>query len=256
MVKNRAQKIHEYSPSLVKLGLTPDEAKCYQSLVSSGAMPPKTLANNIHILPNAVYRLLESLITKGFAVRLDSHPTTFQAIPPQVAIPAFSKNQIRGLEEAQSLSLADLTSAPVKNLTEIKILTGRNAMFQKAADMINEAKKEVLIISIGEPTPEEITLADRDALARGVIINFIAHKYDKENQALLESWAKMGLVIRHYPGSGYHLSITDGKTCLIAASNPKNPAERVSMFITSPDLSRAMRSYFYSLWAKSHPISP
>ena len=120
--------------------------------------------------------------------------------------------------------------------------------------MINQAKKEVLIISIGEPVPDEIKLANRDAINRKVNIKFIVHKSDQENRLLLESWIKMGLDIRHYPGSGYHLSITDGKTCLISASNPKNPAERISMYTNSEGLSNAMRNYFYSLWEKALPV--
>ncbi|KKU93243.1 hypothetical protein A3H89_03720 [Candidatus Amesbacteria bacterium RIFCSPLOWO2_02_FULL_48_11] len=241
------------SPPLVKLGLSPDEARCYEILSREGSQDAKSISLALNILPNAVYRLVTRLMQRGLIVKLDTHPVRFQAIPPVSAINALAGTKIREIEEYKSASLEALSSDPPVH-TGIDIITGRKEMFAKGAEMINQAKKEVLIISIGEPVPDEIKLANRDAINRKVNIKFIVHKSDQENRLLLESWIKMGLDIRHYPGSGYHLSITDGKTCLISASNPKNPAERISMYTNSEGLSNAMRNYFYSLWEKALPV--
>jgi sugar-specific transcriptional regulator TrmB len=247
------KKIPPTSPPLVKLGLTPDEARCYELLTREGPQNATEIHSVLNILPNAVYRLITKLVQKGLVVKLDIHPARFQAIPPAAAINALAGSQIRNIEEYQKIALASLTSNyPVH--TGIDVITGRREMFIKAADLINQAKKEVLIISIGEPVPDEIKLANRDAIERQVTIKFIAHKSDQSNHLLLESWIKMGLEVRHFPESGYHLSLFDGKICLLSASNPDNPAERSSMLIYNQGLAKAMRNYFYSLWDKAAPI--
>jgi sugar-specific transcriptional regulator TrmB len=249
-----AQKDRPHYPSLVKLGLSPDETECYGILLSEGAQSAKEISDNIEILPNAVYRLIERLKLKGFVVELDTHPAKFQAIPPEVAVPAYTKKKIKEIEEYQAQSLTNLASPERKSQANVEIITGRKAMFIKGAEMISQAVSEVLIISIGEPVPDEIKIANRDALQRGVVIKFIAHQLGRSNHSLLESWKKMGLEVRHHPGSGYHLSIIDSKQCLLAASNPDDPAERVSMLINNEGLTEAMKNYFYSLWKKSVPI--
>jgi sugar-specific transcriptional regulator TrmB len=255
MKKKTAPTDQNLSPALVNLGLTIDEAKCYTVLSNEGSLSASSLAKNIGILPNAVYRLIYGLKEKGFVVELDTRPVKFQAISPSVAIEAYSQAKIKNLEELKTSAINDLANKPGSSQTKIDILTGRSAMFARGAELIREAKKEVLIISIGEPVPDEIKLANRDALEKGVSIKFIAHKYDKDNADLLKSWVKMGLEVRHFPDKGYHLSVTDGAKTLLSTSNPANPAERVSMVINSVDLSNAIRNYFYSVWEKALPIS-
>jgi sugar-specific transcriptional regulator TrmB len=241
------------SPPLVKLGLSRDEARCYEILAKEGPQEAKNIGLALAILPNAVYRLITGLIQKGLVIKLENHPVRFQAIPPSVAINALASSKIREIEEYKNVSISTLSSNQQIN-SGIDVITGRKDMFTKSAQLINQANKEVLIISIGEPVPDEIKLANRDAINRNVEIRFIVHKSDQENHLLLESWVKMGLQVRHYPGSGYHMSIFDGKTCLLSASNPKNPAERSSMLIKSEGLANAMRNYFNSLWVKALPI--
>ena len=243
------------SSSLVKLGLTPDEAKCYLNLLEQGSLAADSLAKSIKILPNAVYRLTKGLKKKGFIVELETHPAKFQAIPPSVAVEAYSKNQAKILEELKTSAINDLSLKSSTNQTKIDVLTGKNAMFTKGAELINIAKKEVLIISIGEPVPDEIKLANRDAIERNVKIKLLVHKYDKNNQDLLKSWVKMGLEVRHFKDWGYHLSVTDGKIALLATNNPKNTEERTSMVIYNENLANALRNYFYSIWEKALPIN-
>ena len=100
---------------LVKLGLSHDDVACYIELVHRGSLRASELAQAVNIFPNAVYRIIDRLKQKGFVVVLDTHPVTFQAIPPQVAINAFVQRQAQALEEVKTLSIqafARKTSSP------------------------------------------------------------------------------------------------------------------------------------------------
>lgn len=245
---------NNYSPALVKLGLTPDEVKCYSILVNQGAASPKEIARDINVLPNAVYRLLIRLKEKGFIIELDTHPVKFQAIQPAIAINSYTKSKVRQMEESSALSIEELTKSFQPNPTKIDFISGRVAMFTKAIELLRSAKEEILIESIGEPVPDEIKMAQVEAVKKGVDVKFIVHKNDEENQSLLESWVKMGLELRYYPASGYHLNIIDSKICLLATSNPDDPSERLSVIIYSKELTKAMRDFFFSTWEKAVPV--
>lgn len=239
------------SQPLVKLGLTPDEARCYEVFTSKGTLNVAKLAQLLNILPNATYRLLLKLKSKGFIVELDTHPVSYQPLPPEIAISSYAENKLSDIQKLSSLSIKQLTTPIPSTQTHIEQLTGKRAMFIKSLEMIKKAKTEILIISIGEPVQDEIKLENIKAIDKGVNIKFIAHKYNKDNKILLQSWIKMGLEVKHLSESGYHLQIIDGKKCLLSASNPKNTDERSSVVIHSSELSNAMRNYFYSLWEKA-----
>lgn len=251
------EKIHpRISRQLVNLGLSEKEVSAYLTLLREGALSASQLGRKIGVLPNAVYRLAESLIEKGFVVDLGGRPRRFQARPPETAFGAFLVNQTATIQKAKIAALESLSEMPKRvPQTRVDLVTGQAEVFAKAVEMYNRTRKEILIISIGEPIPEDLLLSMRDALERKVKIEMIAHKYDEENKALLSSWKRMGMKIRHYPDWGFHLSICDAKRVLLTVNNPENTKERTGIMFGSPALAKAMRDYFYSVWEKAEEIS-
>ncbi|MEK7070208.1 MAG: helix-turn-helix domain-containing protein [Patescibacteria group bacterium] len=248
----KAEKSLILSQQLVKLGLTSDEALCYLALLEEGSQSATEIAEAIDVFPNAVYRLMIKLEEKGFVVRLNTSPKTFQAIPPNIAIEAFYEKAKKDLEKIKIESIASLSSKTLPSpKTMIEVLTGKDSTFSRYVEFANQTKKELLVISIGEPVPDDIKIASAKAKERGVSQRFIFHVYNKENENLLKSWVKMGVEVRHHADAGYHLMIFDGKKCILVSSNPDNTEERTGMVIYSENLTNALRNYFYSIWNKS-----
>lgn len=255
MLKPKEKSSTFFPQELVKLGLSWDEARTYSLLVNRGALTALELAKGTEILPNAVYRLISNLERKGFVVVLNGRPKSFQAIPPSVAVETFAKEQTSEIERLKTVSIKGLAGKEeVSFQTRMEIFTGRNDMFLKYHQLARETKEEVLIISLGEEVSEEIKIVNRDLVAKGVTIKFLSLRFGQQNEQLLRNWVKMGLEVRHFPGEAYHLVVFDSQKSILAASNPKNGAERSTVCIYSPSLSRALRDYFYSLWEKATPI--
>lgn len=241
---------------LVKLGLTHDEAACYIALNSHGSLSATAIAQKLHIFPNAVYRVMKKLEENGFVMPLDSYPVIFQAVSPSVAIGGIVKEKEKVLASLHIASVHALTHPQTESpQTKIDMVAGKHAMFETYVGLANHAKEEILVISIGEPVPDSVKLANRDAQERGVKIKFLVHKFDKDNEELLRSWVRMGLDVRYIRDRGFHLMVFDGKRSLLAANNPEQTSERASMVIHSEGISRALRDYFYAVWAKAAPIS-
>lgn len=243
------------SQNLVNLGLSSYEAVVYQTLLEEGSLSAKEVAKKVNVLPNAVYRLMDRLQNKGFIVPLDTRPKKFQALPPSIAIEAFSEQQEKRLEELKIKSIRALTeSKPKAPQTRIDIIVSRAEVFSRFVELTSQAKEEILVISIGEQVPDDVKLASRDVLQRGVDVKFLFHLYNKDNRELLRSWVKMGIEVRHYPNWGFHLIVFDGKKSILVANNPEETAERTGMIIYSEGISKALRGYFYSVWEKAIKI--
>jgi sugar-specific transcriptional regulator TrmB len=250
-----AKKSFELLPELVNLGLSEQEAQVYLTLVESGALSAKEIGKTINVFPHTIYRTAKKLETKKLIAILKTSPITYQVLSPQLALSLFIKDKSLMMEKKAEEIYTKLNQKQNNSFpTKIDLIIGKSEMFRQSTKMINETKKELLIISIGEPVQEDCLLAIRNSCLRGVKIKMIAHKYNKENKEILENFQKNGYEIRHYPDWGFHMVIYDADKALLAVNNPQNTEERVSMQIFSHGLTKALRDYFYSVWNKSIPI--
>src|SRR3990167_2754843 len=94
---------------LVKIGLSEDEALAYHTLLRQGSLFAATIAHHLNVLPNAVYRLMGNLASKGFVVQLDTSPKTFQAVPPFIAIEGYVNRKGNELEQTKQIVIASLS---------------------------------------------------------------------------------------------------------------------------------------------------
>ena len=248
-------KIDEASvQTLITLGLSRDEARCYVLCLSQGSLSAGKLASRMDIYANAVYRIMDRLEKKGFVVSLDTHPATFQAIPTDIAISSYINRRQQELEEIKTRSLYQFARQDHPVQTQVDIQTGKNQMFATYVSLAKKAKKEICMISLGEPVSDEIKLANRDAIERGVKLQFIFHRYTVQNRELLKSYVRMGIEAKHLLGGGFHLQIFDRKVCVLTANNPKNTEERTSMVIYNEGIASVLRDYFTSVWEKAARI--
>lgn len=242
------------SHSLVKLGFTPDEVRVYETLIKDGPANARALSKKVNVLPNALYRLLKKLISKGLVSPTDKHPAIYRAISPQIALDSYIKNKQTELENIKENIIDQLITQKGNDQTRIDLIRSAQEFFLTYAELAKQASKEILIISIGEHVPDEVLLANRDAIERGVRIRFIAHKCDSGNLDLLKRWQKMGLQVRHYSDWGFHLVVFDNIKSVLSINNPNNTNERVAFIIHSKGLAKAHSDYFYSVWEKAIKI--
>ncbi len=246
--------ISHNSLSFVKLGFSRDEARIYETLIREGPASVRSISQKVEVLPTALYRLLKKLIVKGLVSPTGKHPAIYRAVFPSMALDGFIKTKQLELETMKEQVINQLTPKMESDQTRIDLLKSAYEFFLTYAELAKEAKREILIISIGETVPDEVLLANRDALERNVKIRFIAHKYDASNKDLLSRWQKMGIEVKHYPDWGFHLVIFDGIKSMLSVNNPNNTNERTVLVIYNKGLAKAHTDYFYSIWKKAKEI--
>ena len=253
--KIEAKKNFYLFTKLVNFGLSKQEAQIYLTLLEEGPQNAKEIGKLVNIYSPTVYRTARKLEKRNLIAILKTSPRTFQALPPQLSIPSYVKERSILLEKsAEEITKIISQKTLSSSSTVVNLIFGKNELFTESIKLINEIKKVLLIISIGELITEELLLSINLARQRGVKILMIVHKNDKENKQILENFKKNGFEIRHYPDWGFHLNIYDSKKSIITVNNPQNTKERVSMEIFSLGLSKALRDYFYSVWEKATPV--
>ena len=78
-------------------------------------------------------------------------------------------------------------------------------------------------------------------------------KYKKDNKELLKEFRKCGVELRFYPMKNFALEIKDSEESVIVLRNPELK-DRMVLHMLNPDLAKAHREYFYTVWKKAKPL--
>src|SRR3989338_3535219 len=88
---------------LGKLGLSPYETKIYLALLKHGRMPAREIAEKSEVPPTAVYPNLKKLVLKNLIQEFSGATAFFEAIEPNIAIPALIRERKKSLEKTEEI---------------------------------------------------------------------------------------------------------------------------------------------------------
>jgi sugar-specific transcriptional regulator TrmB len=143
--------------TLEKLGLTAKESKVYLFLAKcTGPQKGGDIATRLKIHRGEVYRILTSLQSKGVVETILNHPMGFIAVPFQDVLDLHiekMEEQIFNLKAEKKDIIAQYASTisqigPASS-EKFSFLRGRDMIFGKSFQMVQQAKKEMLWMCTG-----------------------------------------------------------------------------------------------------------
>jgi sugar-specific transcriptional regulator TrmB len=139
---------------------------------------------------------------------------------------------------------------------DVRFLESKQETFNYVLPIIQKLKKELYILSVGEPIPDAIFVSIVEAIRRGVDVKMLAETYNETNKELLQNWQKNGYHVRYLtkPSLDFTLTIHDGESCVVQIRREKEKEQRVGIAISNPGYTQAQRQYFLALWAKAKDI--
>jgi len=155
--------------TLENLGLSSLDARVYVFLGKKGPQEAKTIVKALEIPKQSLYPILKTLQGKGLANTTLEHPTKFSAVPFEKVLDLFIKAK---MEEAQRIKkgkneiLSDWNSFAIKESSDqsakFTVLEGKNYIYPKLRQMIEETKNKLSIISpvLGLIRPDQFGLLD------------------------------------------------------------------------------------------------
>ena len=244
---------------LRKLGLSPYESKCYLALVKQGNLLGKEIAEKSGVPPTSVYRNLETLQKRGLVKVVQKEPLVYQAVEPEIALPAYVQSQQEELAKIQEQTISDLTSIRKTGVIEkqedvLEVYSGRKQSYELGKKLIQQSKKEFLLVGRGtQQSILDLIHTLKAAIKRGVTCKCIITTHD-ENKGLIEELQHAGVKIKYNPLRGFSLLIKDREESQIVIKDDKLKEERIVLNIKNKDLSEAHAHYFDSIWRKSTPL--
>jgi len=244
---------------LRKLGLSPYESKCYLALVKHGNLLGKEIAEKSGVPPTSIYRNLETLQKRGLVQVVQKEPLVYQAVEPEIALPAYVNSQKEELENIQKETINELTSIKKTGVIEkqedvLEVYSGREQSYQLGKKLIHQSKKEFLLMGRGtQQSILDLIHTLKSAIKRGVTCKFIITTHD-ENKNLIEELKNVGVKIKYNPLHGFSLLVKDREEYQIVIKDDKLKEERIILNIKNKDLSEAHAHYFDSIWRKSTPL--
>lgn len=135
---------------LDEIGLSKRKADIYIYLSKKGVQKAQSVATHLDIDRAQTYRLLRSLKQKGVVEETIESPTRYLAIPIEKLIESYlkdKKTEINNLEAEKTNIISYFKSISKKEtetpMAKFQIIPGRNGIFAKILQMVEESKKEV-----------------------------------------------------------------------------------------------------------------
>ncbi|MBR9707420.1 MAG: TrmB family transcriptional regulator [Candidatus Diapherotrites archaeon] len=241
------------------LGLTESEEKAYTALLQFKILTGKEIAKQAKIPPTAVYRVLNGLLDKKLVTLIQKEPKTYQPIDPKIAITALVLEKKETLENAEKTALKQLKEiksrkAKTEISDQVQIITDRRQKYAVIDELITTAKKQVLILSIGEEVPISTLRTAKKITKQGIDYRLIVWKREG-NEKALKQFLDAGIQLKYYPMKNMSMAAIDKKVAMTEIKDPQDPSKVFVMFVYSEDLANAYSEYLELVWKKATPIT-
>ena len=183
------------------LGLSKREIQVYMFLAKSGVQSTSFVAKRLKMERVQAYRTFKKLQEKGFIEATLERPTRFTIVPFGTLLDTFinaKKSEISSLNEQKEslMSTWRAISAPESEypVAKFAVITGKKKIHSKMKNMIEESKKEVLILTTSLGLIQEDIAGVFDAITppvqkRGVKFKLITD-ISQDNLKIMERISK------------------------------------------------------------------
>ncbi len=235
---------------LKQLGLSKEAIRLYDTLVTMGKLTAQDAATHTFDYPSAEYRLFYELEKHQLVRRHGERPRVWSALAPQIGLPGSFKNAENQLQNL----LARSVDKQVKT-DRTELIIGRQAAYDAYIAYAAQAKREVLIYSIGIAYTEALAATQKLLVKRGVRIRHIIQTYQPSNYHIVSKWLRAGIKLRNLPrAQGFHFFVIDDTTVCVMFSDASDVENRLSILTTNPAAVTHFAKEFDQLWAEAVAI--
>ncbi len=254
---------------LKDLNINSYEAKIWMALLSRGVSSAGELSEISNVPRSRSYDVLENLERKGFIVMKIGKPIKYIALPPKDVLERVKKNikedadrEIDVLDRFKSSEVfKELETLHNKGINIIDpldlsgILKGRSNIYAQLNLLINNAEKEIMIMTTVEGLKrkkENFMKSLKRAASRGVKISIIAPSINSELAAGFEDISK----IRQINSLKARIFITDSRqSVFMLKDDPVDEAFDLGLWINSPFMTSSLKDMFELAWKNSKKLS-
>ena len=254
-VSNEAQ-------TLMKLGLTANQARAYLSLNTMGTSEAKSIIQTTKIPRQDIYRILDELFEKGLVEKFVSKPIKFRAISPTNCLKLLvqrRKNETEKLKEEASIvfNAFNRTEKERKTGSGTLLVSPQNQTLLKCAELIASLKKSMFVLSPPQKLFPWIFAHQKllkKAVRRNVMLRFITTKTEGETFPEFFGHSRRGSLLETRfvsQLSSLCFGVYDDRTVILALSGDNGYSESKALVSDIECLVEMAKVCFESMWMQS-----
>lgn len=263
-------KSEEKIETLIKLGMTLDQARTYLTLVQIGPATAKIISEASKISRPDIYRIIPYLQEEGLIETLITRPTCFQAVPVKQVLPIMfnrktkEQNDLRAkIEELLSDSKKNHTanSQSVDSIRDFIVVPRKTAVIDKIKKALDNARISVCTVTSKKRFSSAIVMFEqeyKEALKRNVRISLCTEEQNvsKEASKPLQSLSAIpGFEVRYFSSAPKAIvSIFDEKQACVMMTADAHLAEAAALWSNNSCFIALAQDYFENKWCKAHPF--
>lgn len=190
----------QFVQSLLELGFSQYEARCYVGLLVPEAQTGYGVAKLTGVPQPKVYEALRKLVSRGAARELAGEPVRFVAVPPEELLADLKESFEGKLELARTTSRQVAGAGQAAGLEHVERLTLLPQVIAATAKSIGLAQRRVYL-SASAPELTALRRPIEDAVARGVdavVLSFGRVPFTLEGLRVFHHASTEGAVYRHH----------------------------------------------------------
>jgi len=255
-------------PELVKkikdyFNLNIYETKVWIALLGKGIASAGEIAEHSGVPRSRTYDVLESLEKQGFAISKIGKPAKYIAVKPGIILEKLKLNMVREAEErvktlsklkesseySEIESLYNTGIKPVKHEDLSASIKGRSTIYNHAREILENAKKEVIICTSVKDFSEKIRLFSA-LLARlnkqGIKVKIALSGNESDikriSQKIKEKIRRIEINAKFF--------IVDQEQVLFVLSESLSSDEEVAIWLNTPFFTNALVYLFNKIWGE------
>ena len=224
-------------------------------LLSKSAKPltAAKIAEELSIMPNAVYRAVKRLVALGMVTEIDSYPVSYRAVESSSAINWYLQIAAQNFRN----DFVDKTAvSEIKprgpNMTFIK---DRQSLLKISEQEIRASRKSVNYIVSGHTIPDSSVLAFRKAFTLGVKVRAIIQNTPKTTNNPIENYRGLGVEVRYLPNIGIRLFVFDGKSAIMTSYDITQSSRDFGIRFNYQAVAKQLDELFEQRWQEAKELN-
>lgn len=227
--------------------LTEYESKTYLALLTQGPSTVKEIREAAAIPYSREYDVLQSLESRGFVESQPGRPKRYKAVAPEKIL----KKELKKREKAVKALLKFADSIKEKQAQRMQMenviwtLKGKEKIREKMTEMIQGAKKEILIIGRNPVATSELEKALKEARKRGVKIRALGMFQDTAKEAL----KRIGAEYYDFKHDHSRFLLVDDAELILASDDPADYP--FALYNQNKSCINLYQNYFRHIWQEA-----
>ena len=226
--------------------------KIYKLLLENESLTAYEIADELGILPNAVYRTANKMVKIGMIERIDNYPIKYKARNPKTAMNWYLLTAAQNFRK--DFDIKKKRNKKADNAPSLSFVKDRSHLIAKELEDLRHTRKTYNYIVSGHNVPDEVFLETRKAIIRGVKIRKIIHQKSQLKNPYVRELQDIGVEVRFLPGVDIRMFVFDSQIVYLTSYSADYNYKAFGVRFAYMPVAMQMDELFEQNWQKAKKI--